>query len=157
MGSQFPGVFLAAAEWCGGNVKEFSATLWLLLSAGRPARRAGGKWLPDHCSSSCSVQSIWAAPLAPCPSGTPGMDRAGHLCHFHTTKGGGEWSQYSLFRVENYRKSLLMACQVTNQSHLNFAHHAAIKMPITLWDVTTQGLWGNPDQDLEVFAQACLR
>ena len=109
MGSQFPGVLLAAAEWCGGNVKEFSATSCLLLSAGRAARRAGGKQLPGCWLSSCSVQSSHATPPAPCPSGTPGINRAGHLCHFHTTKGG-EWSQYSLCRVENDQKSLLMAC-----------------------------------------------
>lgn len=38
---------LAAAEQDVGNIEEFSVTLWLLLSAGRAARRAGGKWLPD--------------------------------------------------------------------------------------------------------------
>lgn len=42
---QFPGVFLAAAEWCDGNVKEFYATLWLLLSAGRVVGRVGGQGL----------------------------------------------------------------------------------------------------------------
>lgn len=101
MRSQFPGVLPAAAERSVGNVKEFSVTLWLLLSAGRAARRAGGKWLPDCFLSSCSVQGSHATPLAPRPSRTPGMDRAGHLCHFHTSRGGGEWSQHSLCKAVN--------------------------------------------------------
>lgn len=54
---------LAAAEQDVGNIEEFSVTLWLLLSAGRAARRAGGKWLPDCFLSSCS-QSRAAMPLS---------------------------------------------------------------------------------------------
>lgn len=126
-GVWFPGILQAAAKLRRGNVKEFSARLWLLLSAGRAARRAGGKQLPDCCLSSCSVQSSHASPPAPCPSRTPGADRAGYLCHVQTTKAGGEWSQHSLCRGEHYQKSLLMACQVVNKNHLNFVYHTAIK------------------------------
>lgn len=61
-----------------------------------------------------------------CPSGIPRMKRTGHLCHFHTTKGG-ECSQRSPCRRDNDQKSLLTACQAINQSHLNFVYHAAIK------------------------------
>lgn len=73
--------------------------LVVLLSAGRAARRAGGKWLPDCFLLSCSVQGSRATPPAPCPSRTPGMDRAGRHCHLHTARGGvGQSSQHTVQR-----------------------------------------------------------